>query len=199
MGYYVRVLSTSAEPVPFADLKAALGELKATLATDEGEENEWEQWLLAHADGLEIAAIERDLVEDGSLEAEELDEFREDLEDALPRSAADWLGEFFNRVKCIYACQILSGIEHLNGWEIFGTLKNALWSFAPSILQADREGFSNEAGFHILWQFSDGVDYSWRMGVLVDGEWRHFEMELSNRSQREAFLRGEIPVGVKMA
>jgi len=74
-----------------------------------------------------------------------------------------------------------------------------LWGFAPSVIQADGEGFTNEDGYHILWQFSDSVSGSWWMGVLQGGEWKHFQMELANHQHREAFFRGEIPKGVKTA
>ena len=92
---------------------------------------------------------------------------------------------------------MLSGTDHLNGWEIFGTLKQALWSFAPSILQADNEGFTNEDGYHILWQFNDDVSGKWWMGVARDGGWDHFEMELGAPDHRESFLRGEVPSGLR--
>jgi hypothetical protein len=31
------------------------------------------------------------------------------------------------------------------------------------------------------------------MAVLGDGQWKEFEMNLGDRKQREAFLRGEVP------
>jgi hypothetical protein len=199
MGYYIRVLSTSSECVPLAKLKKALYTFQATLSVEVGEEVAWEQLILSHADGREIACIERNLVTDSSLAAEELDEFREEIAGGKPSSAVTWLSHYFSRVRCIYASQLLSGTDHLNGWDIFGALKDVLWGFAPSIIQADREGFSNEDGYHILWQFSDDVKGPWWMGVLRDGEWQHFQMELGNRRQREAFFRGEIPAGAKRA
>ncbi len=69
---------------------------------------------------------------------------------------------------------------------------------APSILQADSEGFSNEGGYHILWQFNDSVEGPWWMGVLRDGKWTHFEMDLGNQKQRESFLLGLIPEGSRL-
>jgi len=74
-----------------------------------------------------------------------------------------------------------------------------VWTSAPSILQADGEGFSNEAGYCILWQFSDSVRGPWWMGVLRDGEWIHFQMNLGSKRQREAFRKGQIPKGVRYA
>ena len=199
MGYYTRVLSTSDECVSLPLLIKALSGLKATLTIETGTESSWEQLVLRHSDGREIAVIERNLVGEGSVGSEELDEFRDQLEEGRPSSAASWLVDYLTRVRCIYVCQLLSGIDHLNGWEIFGAIKNVLWGFAPAIIQADGEGFSNEDGYHILWQFSDSVSGSWWMGVLQEGEWKLFQMDLGNRQHRDAFLQGKIPQGIKTA
>ncbi len=201
MGYYVRVLSTSADCVPLSALQATLAnhKLRATLSADEGETDDWAQLILSHADGPEIASIERNLVENGSLASDELEEFAEEVAGGKPASAAKWLLDYLPRVRCIYAFQVLSGTEHKNGWEILGAVKNRIWSSAPSILQSDNEGFSNEDGYHILWQFNDAVDGNWWMGVLRDGLWQHFQMDLGNRKQRESFFKGQIPDGIKLA
>jgi hypothetical protein len=47
-----------------------------------------------------------------------------------------------------------------------------LWERGDAIIQADGEGFTNEDGYHIVWQFSDSVSGPWNMGVLQDGVWR---------------------------
>ena len=60
-------------------------------------------------------------------------------------------------------------------------------------------GFSNEDGYHVLWQFSDDVDGDWWMAVLQDGAWQRFKMDLGNESQRLAFKKGEVPDGVERA
>jgi len=201
MGYYVRVFSTSAKCIPLPSLQQALrnDNYKAELTLDAGTEGEWEQLLLRHSDGSEIAAIERNPVEEDSLGKEELAEFAEEIQDGEPETAAVWLLDFFKRVQCIYAFQVLGGTDQKDGWEILGAIKTAIWNAAPSIIQADGEGFSNEDGYHVLWQFSDSVSGPWSMGVLRNGRWVHFQMELGNRRQREAFLTGEIPDGVTMA
>jgi hypothetical protein len=82
------------------------------------------------------------------------------------------------------------------GYYILGAVKDSIFKQAGGILQADIEGFSNEAGYHILWQFEDSVKGPWWMGVLQDGEWVHFKMGLGNQKHRAAFLRGEVPQGV---
>src|SRR5687767_13083898 len=166
MPYYIRVLSTSAARVSLSDLQSAIerDNLRAMLFAEEDADEDWTQLILRHADGREIALIERNLVEEGSLGSEELAEFADEVAECKPANAARWLLDYFPRVQCIYAFQVLSGSDHKNGWEILGAVRNHIWSAAPSILQADNEGFSNEEGYHILWQFSDSVD-----GDLVDG------------------------------
>jgi hypothetical protein len=187
--------------VPFTKLQATLKQrgLMASIHSDEEELPEWDQAILRHANGREIAMIERNPVVDGALGGDELAEFVSEIEGCKPASAVNWLKSFFPRVKCIYTFQVLSGTEHKNGWEILGDVKNVIWSFAPAILQADHEGFSNEDGYHILWQFSDSVDGSWWMGVLDQGKWRHFQMDLGKKEHREAFFQGQVPAGISTA
>jgi len=55
------------------------------------------------------------------------------------------------------------------------------------------EGFTNEDGYQIVWQFSDSVSGPWNMGVLQDGIWHHFEMDLGDPDHRVAFLKGRVP------
>src|SRR5687768_6608495 len=199
MGYYVRVLSTSTDCVSLSELQATIKKekLRATLSADAGPED-WEQLILSHADGRAIASIERNLVEEGSLGSDELAEFAEEVAECKPVNAAQWLLEYFHRIRCIYAFQVLSGTDHLNGWEILEAVKNRIRTAAPSILQADNEGFSNEEGYHILWQFSDSVDGDWWMAALQDGRWKRFEMDLGNPKHRESFFQGQIPDGAKL-
>lgn len=200
MGYYVRVLSTSDACVSLSALQSTLAvdELRATLSADDGPSDVWEQLILRHDDGREIAAIERNLIEQDSLGSDELAEFAEEVAECKPASAARWLLDYFSRVRCIYAFQVLSGADHKNGWEILDAIKDHIWSAAPSIFQADNEGFSNEQGYHILWQFSDSVDGDRWMSVLLDGDWKPFQMDLGNRAQRESFFQGKIPDGVTL-
>jgi hypothetical protein len=164
-----------------------------------GESSCWEQLLLSHPDGSEIALLERNAVENGSLGAAEIGEFLREIADCEPASAATWLTDYLRRVRMIYAFQVLDGTEKPHGWEILGALKSIIWKKVGGIFQADGEGFSNDQGYHILWQFSDNVKGSWWMGILKDNGWVHFQMELGDTKQREAFLRGDVPQGARLA
>jgi hypothetical protein len=195
MGYRIRVLGTSDALISLEDIKLA-----ALPAVIEGEGGDgWETLVLKHAQGDAIAFIEKNPVVAGELGAEEIKEFEEEVVAYKPDSAAAWLRDYFTKVKVIYAFQLLSGTEIYDGFSRLHAVYGAIWNVGGGILQADGEGFSNEDGCTILWQFSDEVEGKWNCGVLVaDGKWKNFVMDLSSESQREAFWRGELPAGVEM-
>ena len=200
MGYYIRVLSTSAEFPPLSQLRTALEEFKckATIESDDADDD-WESFTLSHPNGGDaIAMVERNPVSPGELGEEELDEFRESLADVQPKSAVDWLQDYFQKIKTIFAFQLLNGTDSDQGWEKLYAVRTVIKNFAPSISQADLEGFSNEDGFQITWEFSDTVSGDWNMAVLKDGKWVAFEMELGNQAQRRAFKAGMVPQGAKL-
>ncbi|WP_093221847.1 MULTISPECIES: hypothetical protein [unclassified Variovorax] len=197
MPYYIRVLSTTERTLPASDVARSLK--SSTLTVEAGTDDQWDELLLVHKTGREIAVIERNPVSDGSMAAEELEEFIDELQDAEPATGAKWLRDYLPKVKTIYAIQVLSGTDEAEGWSELGSVKTALWNKLGGILQADGEGFSNEDGYHVVWQFSDTASGPWWMGLLREGEWVHFEMELSDKRQREQFLQGELPTGAKLA
>ena len=202
MGYYARVLTTKESCISLVELTAALKESgsRAVIQSDaDVDPDDWEQIILSHADGVEIASIERNVVEDDSLGQEEVEEFTEALDDTMPQSAAAWLRKFLPRVRCIYSFQHLSGTEVGDGFEALSSVRSAIWRAGTSILQADGEGFSYEDGDHITCEFSDSVKGDWWMGVLDGGKWVHFQMDLGDPAHRKAFKSGRIPSGVRRA
>jgi hypothetical protein len=195
MGYYTRVLSKDEEFPPLDELaqfiRAEHPQFKLTL--ESGTVEEWESLLLSGMDGVEVAVIERNPVFDGSLGQDEVAEFIEEIQDCKPNSGVQWLEDYLASVKTIYAFQHLQGSETADGGNALHALRSKLWERGDAILQADNEGFTNEEGYHIVWQFSDSVSGAWNMGVLQDGVWRHFSMDLGDPDHRAAFLRGSVP------
>jgi hypothetical protein len=195
MAYYSRVLSKDEEFPAFEELAELIraGHPDYRLTVESGEDEEWESLLLASTDEVEVAVIERNPVFDGSTGQDEIADFLEDIQDCKPESGAEWLAEFLEEVKTVYAFQHLQGAEMVDGGNALHALRSALWERGDAIIQADGEGFTNEEGFHILWQFSDSVSGPWNMGVLQDGTWQHFKMDLGDADHRAAFLAGEVP------
>ena len=201
MGYYLRVLAESDAEIPPSQLQRRLQEdgIQALLEAEASEGAHWTWLLLKHPDGTPIADIERNDVNPGSLGSRELEGFSEEVEDRRPANATGWLRSFFKSVKTIYAFQVLGGADTGRGWEAIWAVQGELWGTLGGILQSDAEGFTNEDGYHILWQFADNVRGPWKMAVLGnDGQWTAFEMDLGNRDHRAAFLKGQVPTGAKL-
>jgi len=196
MGYYIRVLGKILGNIPLDELREVTK--PAVLEISDGDGDEWQQLILSHKSGPEIAVIEKNPVLEGQLGADELQEFMDEVSDYKPESAAIWLQQYLPSVKVIYAFQLLSGTDVDDGWNPLHRVQSAVWNHAGGILQSDGEGFSDEDGYTILWQFGDTVTGEWNMGVLKDSRWVHFRMELGNEKHRKAFLNGEVPDGVTL-
>jgi hypothetical protein len=201
MGYYTRVLSKRSECPALEDLHAALRakRSKAVLSLESGGSSNWTGLVLSHPKGSEIASIERNSVDEESLGSEELAEFIEEIRTCKPESGAAWLESFLKDVRTIYAFQHLPGTDRGGGAQSLRVVSEAIWARGDAILQADGEGFTNEDGYHILWQFSDRVTGPWWMAVLQKGRWSPFQMDLGNWDHRQAFLEGRLPDGVRTA
>ena len=191
MPYSTRVLAKDEEFPAFDELAEFVrsNHPDYKLTVEEGTEEEWQSLLLSGNDEVEVALLERIPVYD----EHDVSDFLDETRDAKPETGVAWLHEFLAEVKNIYEFQHLQGSETEDGGNALHALRSHLWERGDSILQADNEGFTNEEGFHIVWQFSDSVSGPWNMGVLQEGAWHHFKMDLGDPDHREAFLNGEMP------
>jgi hypothetical protein len=120
--------------------------------------------------------------------------FLENIQDHKPTSAVKWLQEYFDTIKVIYAFQLLNAAMDEDNFPIVNPIKTTIWNKIGGILQADDEGFSNDEGYHILWQFADDVKGEWNMAVRnTFGNWTNFTMDLGDKNQREEFWEGKVP------
>jgi len=195
VAYYTRVLSKDEEFPLFEELAQLIraGHPDYKLTIESGEDEEWETLLLSGEDDVEVAVIERNPVFDGSTGQDEIADFLEELQDCKPESGAQWLAEYLAEVRMIYGFQHLQGAETEEGSNALHALRSALGDHGDAIIQADGEGFTNEDGYHIIWQFSDSVSGPWNMGIFQDDAWHHFKMDLGDPDHRDAFLNGEVP------
>lgn len=200
MSYCTRVL-TKLDTLPELD------ELEELLAREHpgcrleveetDEDGEWTALLLTTLDGIEVAVLARNVVADGSAGQDEIADLLEDARDARPESALRWLEEFLAEAQTVFSFQHLQGSEFVEGAAALHALRQKLFERGESILQADNEGFTNEDGYHILWQFADSVSGVWNMAVLQDDAWRNFAMDLGDPGHRAAFLQGEVPADLE--
>ena len=198
MAYYIRVLGIRDPDLHLDELINSLqvNGLTANLAYASGESpNKWTLLEVANEEGKPITQIERNPVIEGELGKEEIEELKIEIEDSRPTSAAKWLTKYLDKVRVIYAFQLLNTAFDDTNFEIITCIKRKVWNRTGGILQADNEGFSNEDGYHILWQFPDDVTGDWNCAVRnFLGRWQKFTMDLGNITQREEFQNGKVPM-----
>lgn len=199
MNHYTRVLSKNDELPPFDELAGVIeaNHPDFVLRVEEGEEEEWESLLLLSTDEVEVALVERYPVFNGSMGQDEIADLLTDLEDAQPLSGADWVRAYLEETQVVYSFQHLQGAETVDGLSALHALRSAIFDRGESILQADGEGFTNEEGYHIVWQFSDAAAGPWNMAVLQEDVWQHFAMDLGDPDHRAAFMKGEVPADLQ--
>lgn len=151
MGYYIRVLGKNLGNIPLEQLREVVQ--PAVLSVSEGGSDAWEELTLSHKSGQDIAIIEKNPVVEGQLGADELQEFIDEVSHCKPEAAAAWLRHYLPSVRVIYAFQLLDGTDVDDGWTLLHLLHGTVWKHAGGILQADGEGFSDEDGYTVLWQF----------------------------------------------
>ena len=197
MGYYIRILGIND---PDIHLEKLLDDLKSDGLTgkihieENQEQSCWSLIQIANVHDLVIAQIERNSVIKGELGLDELKEFREEILDYKPDSSVDWLTTYFDKLKVIYAFQLLNDCFKDANYSIISRIRTTIWNITGGIFQADNEGFTNEDGYHILWQFSDSVTGDWHMALKDSKDkWIKFRMNLGDIEQREEFKRGIIP------
>lgn len=199
MSYYIRILGTQNPDIHLDEIIEALDKdgLDVRLAISQNESPEkWTSLELRNEDEEMLAEVERDLIKEGTIGQEELDEFKESILQFQPATAAKWLNSFFERVQVIYAFRLMDIALEDDNYPIITSAQSYIWERVKGILQADEEGFSNEEGYHILWQFPDDADGSWNCAVMnADGKWENFCMDLADKNQRKAFKEGLVPAG----
>lgn len=199
MSYYVRVLTPEKRPITADAVRAALAELgrpDLTLVVDETEdEKDWTAIVAYTEQGEPIGLLTRDAVSDrDSLAQEELEDFQDELKDAAPKSGAVWVQKYLKRVETIYAVQLMAAAFTEAGDGVPGLILEAIRGEVGGIIQGDGEGFSNEDGDQIVWQYDDDIDGEWVMAVQnADHAWTRFVMDRGNPQARAAFLEGRVP------
>jgi hypothetical protein len=78
LGYYIRVLGTDTSNIAIDRPRASAA--PGVIDVDSGLESDWKHIVLRHPSGQEIAIVERNLVIQGELGAEELNEFIEEVQ-----------------------------------------------------------------------------------------------------------------------
>ena len=167
-----------------------------------GKPKDWRQIHVKYPDGSWSFDFERYTVGGSGKWAEDLDFFRGWLGVVEPAVNTQWLTQYLTRVQTVYMFRCASSapagtLDLVN--EIVDSLRHDDENVGghSGLLYAEGEGWSNEGGQHLTWEFSDRATGLWWMALSCDEGWTVFQVELGNREHRSAFKAGKVPTGVE--
>jgi hypothetical protein len=120
-------------------------------------------------------------------------------ETKLPAKNMKWVKKYLSKTKLLYEFIPLSGFESEEDFEILSLVIREAWVNSRGILQYINEGFTNESGDLVLWDYPYSIT-GIRSAALKDftGRWKTFEMTLESLEQRKKFFKGKLPEKAKL-
>lgn len=196
MSYFLRLLSPVAQPLSVEPVIQRLKDqqVRGVSLAYTGEQSAWSSLILRHGqEGSVIAEIERLLVRPGSPGEQELSRLIRIAEKVQPLSASAWLASFLPSVQTVWGVNLYAGLNEQGGWEALGAVKDAIWGAVGGIQYVTDEGFANEDGYQITWEFGPAASGTWWMALMKDGAWTRFEVDLGNPVHKALFHSGQMP------
>jgi hypothetical protein len=198
MGDYLRLLTVNDREIPLASLQRAAKTGAVWTVDHPGTLGNY----LAVGPEINVlqnvwATVERNPVGPNTLGAEEVAEFIDRLDSGGPPSAVQWLSDYLESVRAIYAIRIYpeAMANDPGAIDAVYAIRTALREVVGGIGQWDGHGFTNEDD-HLVWcDPADRPQGVTTAAILDDstGGWVPFEINLSDPEEFSAFLRGEIP------
>lgn len=120
------------------------------------------------------------------------------LKEKKPKNSAKWMEKYLKKTKSIYEFVPLLDLESAEDWDIVTELYHEAWVYLRGVYQIKDEGFTNESGDIILWDFPFSATGQRVMAVkTITGRWKTFLMDLESTIQRKSFFRGRLPKKTK--
>jgi hypothetical protein len=192
----MRYLTPSDEVPPASELEElfADGWLDCSLHVSRRDGESWERLDLVGPENKWFAVeVHRHAVQYGEADIEDM---LGNPKKARPACNVCWLRSYLPQVRTGYYLRLHGGHEYWS--KPVYELRDYLEEVHPLILWAEFEGWSNEEGEHITWEFTPRVSGPWWMGLLIDGRWHRFRMELGNKVHRDCFTSGIVPPGLEV-
>lgn len=192
MAYKVRLLTLSEKVIPFSTLEKVSEKIKLVSGTDAS----WEKIEIYDSHDILLSTLQYDVVNPGSDGETTLTELGRKIQDKYPVNARQWLKQYFTTVHAIYTFNIFPDRMTKKTWLVLGGIQNFLKDSLNGIIQADNEGFYNEAGNYILYQMYEGATGNITAASLNDkGEWvpYSYSLRLDDKKSVELFKQGIAP------
>ena len=195
MSEFARLITKSEKEINFGNIDEVLHGTDMELEVEKDGDGNWRKIILKRNDFNQILSV--------ITKAENLEDEKklliDGLKDSEPANAAEWVKEYIEEAKNIYKFEIMEGSEDQYGWYTLESVREAIWEEVEGILQNDGEGYRNEEGFFIVWQFEYEVEGPYEAAVMdKKGKWHCFEMELENEEHVLQFKNGKVPQGLEI-
>jgi hypothetical protein len=163
-----------------------------------GRPKDWRQLDVTYSDGSWSFSFERHSVaKSGGRWTDDLSFFNGWAGAMEPAVNTQWVMQYLTRVQTVYMFRCSNSAPDTNLELVRDIVDSLQHDEDGGLLYAELEGWSNEEGYQITWEFSDRVSGSWWMALRRDDGWETFQMELGNRAHRQAFKSGQVPAGVE--
>ena len=196
MSEYIRLITKNENEINLKNIEEILKNTDMVTEVINNTSGNWEKIVVKREDTNQIVTV---LTIAENIE-EEKKNLEKDIMGAEPSNAAEWVLKYLNDSKKIYKFEILEGAEDQYGWYTLESIREAVWEDVEGILQNDGEGYRNEEGFFILWQFEyEELEGPYEAAVMdKKGKWQCFEMELSDEEHISQFKDGKVPEGLEI-
>ena len=195
MNEFMRLITNSTSEISFENIEEVLEDTDMKMEIVKDESGKWKELVVKREDTNQVVTI---ITKSENIE-EEKKLLTEGLADSEPVNAAEWVMEYLKSAKTIYKFEIFEGSDDQYGWYTLESIREAIWEEVEGILQNDGEGYRNEEGFFIVWQFEYEVEGPYEAAVMdKKGKWQCFEMELSDEEHIAQFKKGKVPQGLEI-
>jgi len=187
-----RLLTPSEKLIPFSSLCKVSSRLKLISGTDAS----WEKIEIYDSRVILISNLQHDAMNRGSTGETTLKELENAIQNKYPVNARLWLNKYFATVRTIYTFSFVPYFMDKNSWAILGGIENFLKDSLTGIIQADDEGYYNEAGLYILYQMYEGATGNvTAISLNNKGEWGpySYSLKLDDKKSVELFKQGIAP------
>ncbi|MGE4519302.1 MAG: hypothetical protein AB7E04_07345 [Desulfobacteraceae bacterium] len=165
----------------------------------ETEKTDTHNQIVVRKNGLELIIIIELLPEKKEEDKLKLKKIIEYCETKLPAKNMKWVKKYISKADIVYEFVPVSGFDTEDGFEILTLLQTEAWVNSRGIFQYSGEGFTNESGDLVLWDYPYSITGR-RIAALKDftGRWKTFEMDLESLNQRNEFFKGKVPNNAKL-
>ena len=192
MSNKTRLLTPSEKVIPFSTMKKVSDRIKLVAGT----EDLWEKIEIYDGHDILLATLEYAAVNPESSGEATLKGLNQSIQEKYPVNARQWLKNYFTTVKAVYTFNLFPDSLNKNSWLILGGIQNFLKDSLGGIIQADNEGYYNEAGLYILWQMYEGATGNATAASLDEkGEWvpYSYSLKLDDKKSVDLFKQGIAP------